>query len=756
MSIQQTEAYRKLNLNKQDRKIFEAMLLKAREAFELCKNTPNQKPLTKDEYEQAHLDFKVLVETPWLRKEPIYIASEFVEGQLNTKLDRMKFALERNLPYHSFIKEGYATTWPLLLRLYYGLQSGYRISTEQFHSMLKVSYWRALGLNIETIPLFKANSVEFTELSSGLMLHILNLMNYQQQLDYIYRLQRVPLGERSGLRIELDDTLVNICNITKEGIESLAALNKTPIWSDEETIERMHASGLQMLGALLKANIWPYHPFFFDNKFYLVIPSQTVIQTFAQVINPSRTVKYVRRLGAISYEMMANHSAKNERAGNLFAPGIGTETDISNYVVHKKITPLALSVEHDDYHHLYEATISRTIYEQINRIPDVLSPYIKTTPKVTSEMERSTEREKSYEFSEQDRFFELLQYIFAVNPDAEKDDFLVRKSSLLVLVDMVLNPQKWPYYSLDKNRIIELLLPHQVGAVVQINEVERAIHYYFVQVNSDLNLLALLLLCHFYLNDEKLCSTVLALVKQNNFALQLVWEKGEDEGLVPIFLCQNRKYSLDELAAMKSLERMKLVEKVPKTIYFLPEGITADDAVKQTILNNQGEIINSPKDFKPYQFAMPCAALTAGVRKKLGLDRLRIVNPESVQLDYLKRKVPEIIIEKDLTKDHAFLCTFPVKNRPAVESILNPEKWPKTKHSIVLIQALFRGHQVRSHFFRDVTERKICIRELKAKIITATEKELFANVSSLATQAQQELDILNQQERVVSGWSRKK
>ncbi len=753
MSVQQTEEYRKLG--KLDKEVFAEMLLKAREAERLCKKTPHQQLLTKEEYEKAHPDFKVLVETPWARKEPIYITSEFIDGQLNPKLEHLKSDIEGNLPYHSFIKEGYATTWPLLLRLYYGLQSGFRISIEQFHSMLKVSYWRALGLKIETLPLLEGNPSRLTEFSVIFMEPILSLMRPEQSHNFINKLQSAPVGERSALLIELDATLLNICNQTREDddIQRLALRTRIPIWERLETFMNMQAGGLQMFAALLTANLWPYHPFTLNDHLYVLIPSQTIIQTFAQVINPTRTVKYVRRLGAISSEMMAKHSANNERAGNLIAPGIGVETDITNYVVHEKVTPPALLVEHDDYHDLLEATISRLLYEQIMQIPDVLAQHIKVDPKVTSEFDRCIEREKTFECSEQVRFFELLKYVFAVNPDAESENFVLRKSSLLVLIDMVLNPQKWAYYSSNKARIVELLLPREANKFLGATEVEKVIQDYFLKVKKDLRLLALLLLIHFYLNDVNLCLAILSLPQPNNAAIQLTWQKGEDSGLVPIFSCCGINYSLKQLANMQPLARMKLIAASTKTLYSIPEGIVVDEKVKQTILANQGEIINA---VKPCQFTMPCAALTAGVRKVLGLDRLRSVNPEGLQLDYLKHRVPEIIIEKDPNKDQAFLCTFPERKRATVEAILSPEKWQKTKRLIVKMQALVRGHRERGYFFKEVNARKIRVQNLKTQINSANEKELFTNVSSLAIEAQQEVDILKIQERVMSGWSRKK
>lgn len=52
------------------------------------------------------------------------------------------------------------------------------------------------------------------------------------------------------------------------------------------------------------------------------------------------------------------------------------------------------------------------------------------------EIERCVEREKTYELSEQNRFFELLKYIFAVDVDGEANQFVLRKSSLLTLIDI--------------------------------------------------------------------------------------------------------------------------------------------------------------------------------------------------------------------------------------------------------------------------------------------------------------------------------
>lgn len=44
-----------------------------------------------------------------------------------------------------------------MLRLFYGLKSGFQISVDQLHSMLKVSYWQSAGQAVESISLRAIN-----------------------------------------------------------------------------------------------------------------------------------------------------------------------------------------------------------------------------------------------------------------------------------------------------------------------------------------------------------------------------------------------------------------------------------------------------------------------------------------------------------------------------------------------------------------------------------------------------------------------
>ncbi len=129
-------------------------------ALKKCIEFTGGNTLTEIEYQAASVDFQELIDAPRKKSEAIYIMPEFdIDGGLHPKLQLFCNNIMSNVPYHLFIEDGYGTAWPILLRLYYGLSSGFKISIEQMDSMLAICYWRETGLRIQSFLIFNEDCV---------------------------------------------------------------------------------------------------------------------------------------------------------------------------------------------------------------------------------------------------------------------------------------------------------------------------------------------------------------------------------------------------------------------------------------------------------------------------------------------------------------------------------------------------------------------------------------------------------------------
>ena len=185
-----------------------------------------------------------------------------------------------------------------------------------------------------------------------------------------------------------------------------------------------------------------YHRLFFVNKKpVLLLPSQTMIEKFIHALNPSRKVKIARRIGPFGPTVMEQHSDKNERVINLFAPGITNPC-----VTHGQVIFPWAGMEHDEYHVLYEGQLSKINYDQLSQAKKVLHNILGEGCKVmTSEIFRTIDRERAPVLGEERLFLELIKYLFA--NDVHDYNSELKLSSFILLTDMILSPEHWPLFS---------------------------------------------------------------------------------------------------------------------------------------------------------------------------------------------------------------------------------------------------------------------------------------------------------------------
>ena len=164
-----------------------------------CKESPGITTLTENEFERASGDFKELIEIPKTKNQPIYIAREFYPADtLNPQLQKIVAAIKAGKPYHEFITASMGVMWPLLLRLYFGLHSGFKISIEQLHSMMKVCYWRDRDFKIINVPVLDKNTNNFTRPSELLINCMFTPAQRKQKEKFLAALhaEEIPSGER--------------------------------------------------------------------------------------------------------------------------------------------------------------------------------------------------------------------------------------------------------------------------------------------------------------------------------------------------------------------------------------------------------------------------------------------------------------------------------------------------------------------------------------------------------------------------------
>lgn len=519
-----------------------------------CKKLTRNTVLSVAEYAVANPEFKTLIKTPWGNGEPIYIMP--VDEKMHPLLRKYIKGIQQGAAYHTFVTESYGEAWPILLRLYYGLKKPvFKISIEQLHSMMKLCYWRALDLRVEMHPVFKENSKKFTPNGARLMDYGLQFYFDSQRENFIAAMQDkdIPRGESSALVIFLNIDYARFILYAyksrwkkypkkkhEELLENCDTVHFRPLngpYSHEETSHKIKKAGAAMLSALFYNGIASHRVFIVDGLLCVILPSQTVFKNYLKAVNPNRKFTFVRRLGPFGPDTMEYHSDRHERAGALVAPGIKKAR-----IVHRKVVTPAMLVEHDDYHHANEGQINTEVYSQLTRAKEVLRDTFRHQFKFTAEIFRFIDREGFIDLCHPDKLFHLLQRAFSIEIDNLESK--IAFSSVIVLVDMILNPKYWPYYAGKKNEFIQLLLPNTSKKTYDAKSVEAVTQDYAKKTKNNLTATSILLLCHFYLNKPELCQQLLAASSGPFFPL-FAW-RHEPHGMAyPVLVIEKQDYRVD-------------------------------------------------------------------------------------------------------------------------------------------------------------------------------------------------------------------
>lgn len=174
-----------------------------------------------------------------------------------------------------------------------------------------------------------------------------------------------------------------------------------------------------------------------------------------------------------------------------------------------------------------------------------------------------------------------------------------------------------------------------------------------------------------------------------------------------MFTRNTRTRSLNDLKNLSSIQR---VQELSPLLYPMPEYDQQDhEALTRIIEHQKGETIVNQS--KITHFFMASSLLQAPVRQELKLDRVKGNNINEKQIAYLKRKIPEIVIEtiiEDQTKAStavSTLFTFPAARRDQVKSVLTEWEQLKNKEAIK-IQGLYRLYAIRKmRLFDNVTPK---------------------------------------------------
>lgn len=659
----------------------------------VCQEITGNTTLSADEYQKASSDFKQLIEIPWEKGEPIYIMPEFDQHeQLRSELKTLIINIERGTSYHQFVPKDYGLAWPLLLRLYYGLSSGFKISIEQMKSMLNVCYWNETGLISENFPIFQSNGKQLS--TAGEQLIQYGIMPFSEETHkknaFICAMQNsaIPLGEKSVQRIILNQDYINFGRLLIQTPEMDYVAHTLNLRNDPRTdLIKMQKSGTELFANLMLLSEWTFKMSYINNKIMLFVPSQTMLKVYLETINPGVKLVYQPKLGIISPQMTEYYSNRNSRIGNLIAPGVTNPQK-----VHGKISKPAFVAGHDIYHWYLLGTLSLEITQQMSRAKYVLRQVFGRPNEFTAEIMRSIECERSANLSEDKRFFHLLKYIFA--EDVNMDNSRVRLSSTILLVDMILHPDYWPSYLRDKEKIMALLLHAKIKP--ELNDVETTIVKYNHIAKDNYCFITMLVLCHFYLNDKELCQGFIS-----NYPCidrtDILWEKNEVKHLALIFKQKAAVYTIEHINSLTPEQRITLLA---PTKYFISHPITTEAI--HIINNNHGKIIFNKETLQIEAFFMPCNALKKPIREVLGIDRVKANKLGIEQQQYLQNNISNITLEPVSNEPGSFYCTFPKEKRPFIKEIL--ENWEEVKQkeqAAKKIQRFYHGYRLRVILFQN-------------------------------------------------------
>jgi hypothetical protein len=652
--------------------------------------------LSEHEFRFASAEFKEFIEIPRNKKEPIYIAVTILaDNTFNPGLQEIMDGITSGKPYHSFIKQSFGETWPLLLRLYYGLDK-FRISMEQFHSMIKICYWQDRSFIVENIPL--AN--EKNQLTDAGNLLINNSMyspeKNQQKTKFIEDMSAtaIPAGERMLQVIKLDPQYFRVAmmasqsnpHYTNAPLLSMHDALYVPTlgeYSVKQTLAFAQQQGAEMLVSALQIG-HAYHRIFFMKRKVgtklipepvLLLPSQTMVEKYIHSLNPTRKIKIIRRIGPFGPNVMEQHSDKDERVINLFAPGI-----TNPLVTHAQIVFPWAGLEHDEYHVLYEGQLSKINYGQLCHAKNVLHNILgKDSKVITSEIFRSIDRERAPVLGEHTIFLELIKYLFANNVQDYNSE--LKLSSFIIMADMVLSPQHWPYYKIKKAELVPALLhANKSDTKVSTKEVEDTIRQLGNKTAQDIPFTSILLLCRYYLSDPLLCVALLYITtKAPAHAAPYGWHKSHAGYFSPTLTIDEKSYSFEELYGLTGRANLVLNAKFPGkkvnsavandlVIVRIPEV----DEVKLNAMTSAGGIVIEPagKD-RVAVIAIQSTALDKTLRDKLNLRKVALSftvdNPEE-RCNYLAGQGITVEATNDTRK---FMFTFFKSQLPILEEVKN-------------------------------------------------------------------------------------
>ncbi len=502
--------------------------------------------LTESEYKNADVDFRNLVELALKRKELIYIVKED-----HPRLKELQRIIQSGARYHTFITESYGIVWPLLLRLHLGLKSGFKITSDQLHSMLTVCHWQALGLKVKAEPFFEKDGVSLPGrrlVEQGFNFPKKNLQEFLTKM----KSENIPLGEKCVLVVYLDDKLLE-CVLY---CFTLLLKHETKLTEFER---RVLMGNLRLISADAPSNIlkngydvffnllfvrFQYDRLYADEGGYcFVLPSHTMLSVYKNTINPNRPLKIVRRAGKFGPEISEYHSDNNERPVGIYAPGI------SNAIrVHGKFSLPVMTESHDVYHFRHDLFLGMKSYNQFKRAKQVLRQVFPEG--FTSEILRSIDRERRPTDDKQ-YFLDILKYIFAKDVDDEKSE--VYFSAVFILIDMVVYSEHWPYFLPLKEKIIPSLFPYEEN----IKLIEQFTKGYAAKTKNNYELTAILMLCHFYLKDQKMVNAIVDFMEFNS-RLPYGWRKKPHSHLYPVLIINHKDYPLEDLKKMNSEARLAL------------------------------------------------------------------------------------------------------------------------------------------------------------------------------------------------------
>jgi hypothetical protein len=676
------------------------------EETQKCEKLPWVTTLTEEEYNNASAEFKLLIEIPKKKNEPIYIANECTpDGKVLVELRRMEIAIKAGQPYHTFITASLGETWPLLMRLFYGLtSSNFKISIDQLHTMIKICYWRDRGFEIEYVNLFdKTDNTRLTEQGNLLVNNGMFTPNHEDARDKFVEAMRaadIPKSECSLQMVKLSPEYFRVAMmgvLKNRNIQTGPLLlvhdasKNVPLigeYSAEKTIQFTKRNGAEIFEAAMSIGTAYYRMFFLRKDWtpVFLFPSQTMLKLYVNSLNHGRNLKVVRRLGAFGPRVMEQHSDQNERVINLFAPGISNPLVTHNQVVF----PWA-ALEHDEYHALNEGRLSLINFKQLTRVKTILRQVTGDAELVSTEIFRSIDRERSPALGEKKLFLELVKYLFSTN--IQRYDAKLKISSVILLVDMVLSPAEWPYYSEMKMQLITALLPSAKGARVMtfdaVKEVESKILSFASKTNNDYCFIAILLLSHYYLNDPTFCDALLALkAKFPAGSSFYAWRKQEHGHLYPLLILNGKEYPLENLVDYPARSVLLLTAEIPGASLRnelsdqkepQASGIKAGeieidipdfDSQKEKIIQDAGgEVITEVDACGMAKIKILSASLNKAIRSQLGLQRFALTFPagkSAERSEYLRSA--GIVVEATDTPDK-FLVTFRDAQRFIVEII---------------------------------------------------------------------------------------